>query len=54
MLGILLAGYLAEASRISSVLILAGIVGTLVFLFGYLFSGVRNAEVLLPDPLESL
>lgn len=54
MFAVLLAGYLAEATRISSVLILAGIVGTLVFLFGYLFSGIRNAEVLLPDPLESL
>jgi hypothetical protein len=52
--GILLAGYLAEASQISNVLILAGIAGALVFLLGYFFSGVRNAEVLLPDAMESL
>ena len=52
--GILLAGYLAEASTISSVLIFAGIAGTLVFIFGYLFSRVRDAETLLPDPMESL
>ncbi|RPJ20093.1 MAG: MFS transporter [Chloroflexi bacterium] len=53
LLGILLAGYLAEASPISSVLIFAGIAGALVFLFGYLFSHVRDAEALLPDPMES-
>ena len=52
--GTLLAGYLAEAITISSVLIFAGIAGALVFLCGYLFSGVRDAEALLPDPLESL
>ncbi|RPJ24716.1 MAG: MFS transporter [Chloroflexi bacterium] len=52
--GILLAGYLAEASAISSVLIFAGIAGALVFLFGYLSSRVREAETLLPDAMESL
>ncbi|HSK87525.1 MAG TPA: MFS transporter [Anaerolineales bacterium] len=52
--GTLLAGYLAEAITISSVLIFAGIAGALVFLCGYLFSGVRDAEALLPDPVESL
>lgn len=52
--GILLAGYLAEASAISTVLIFAGLAGALVFIFGYLISHVREAEVLLPDPLESL
>lgn len=52
--GTLLAGYLAEAITISSVLIFAGIAGALVFLCGYLFSGVRDAETLLPDPVESL
>jgi MFS family permease len=54
LIGILMAGYLAEASAISNVLIFAGITGALVFIFGYLFSHVREAEILLPDPLESL
>jgi MFS family permease len=52
--GILVSGFLAEASAISSVLIFAGIAGALVFIFGYLISHVREAETLLPDPLESL
>jgi hypothetical protein len=52
--GTLLAGYLAEVITISSVLIFAGIAGALVFLCGYLFSSVRDAETLLPDPVESL
>ncbi len=52
--GILLAGYLTAASAISGVLIFAGIAGALVFLFGYFFASVRNAEILLPDPVESL
>ncbi|HLO13924.1 MAG TPA: MFS transporter, partial [Anaerolineales bacterium] len=52
--GILLAGYLAEISTISRVLIFAGIAGALVFILGYLFVPVRNAETLLPDPMESL
>jgi MFS family permease len=52
--GILLAGYLAEASTLSSVLILAGIAGALVFFFGYLSYSVRNAETLLPDAVEPL
>jgi MFS family permease len=52
--GILMAGYLAEASAISNILIFAGIAGALVFVLGYLISHIREAEVLLPDPLESL
>ncbi len=52
--GIFLAGYLAEARAIASVLIFAGLAGALVFLFGYLFRSVREAEILLPDPVESL
>lgn len=52
--GILIAGYLAEASTISNALIFAGIAGALVFIFGYLNSHVREAEILLPDPMESL
>jgi MFS family permease len=54
LVGILMAGYLAEASAISIVLIVSGILGTLVFIVGYLFSQVREAEVLLPDATESL
>jgi DHA3 family macrolide efflux protein-like MFS transporter len=52
--GILMAGYLAEVSAISSVLIFAGVAGALVFLLGYLFAHVRDAEILLPDPMESI
>jgi MFS family permease len=52
--GILVSGYLAEASALSDVLIVSGIAGALVFAVGYLFSHVREAEILLPDPLESL
>jgi len=54
LLGILLAGYLAEAVTVSTVLILTGIAGALVFLLGYSSARVRDAETLLPDPLESL
>ena len=52
--GILLSGYLAEAIPIASLLVFAGIAGALVFLVGYLFSHVREVEVLLPEPLETL
>jgi len=51
--GILLAGYLAEAGSLSSVLIFAGIAGGAIFLLGYLSAPVRDAETLLPDALES-
>jgi MFS transporter, DHA3 family, macrolide efflux protein len=47
--GILTAGYLAEASSISRILIFAGIAGAFVFLMGYLFRRVREVEILLPD-----
>jgi MFS family permease len=47
--GILAAGYLAEASSISRILIFAGIAGACVFLMGYVFRRVREAEILLPD-----
>ncbi len=47
--GILTAGYLAEAISISGVLIFAGIAGAFVFMLGYVFRKVREAEILLPD-----
>jgi len=50
--GILFAGYLAEASSISQVLICAGIAGAFVFLLGYVFRKVREAEILIPDPAQ--
>jgi len=50
--GILFAGYLAEASAISQVLICAGIAGAFVFLLGYVFRTVREAEILVPDPAQ--
>jgi MFS family permease len=53
LLGILMAGYLAEASAISNVLMVSGILGALVFIVGYFFSHVREAEMLLPDAMES-
>lgn len=52
--GILVAGYLAESSTVSSVLIITGIAGGLVFLLGYFFAHLRDAEILLPDPMEAL
>jgi len=52
--GILLAGYLAEASPISIVLVYAGLASAFVFLLGYLSARVRDVETLVPDPLESL
>ncbi|MGB8982570.1 MAG: MFS transporter [Anaerolineales bacterium] len=52
--GILLAGYLAEASPISVVLVYAGLASAFVFLLGYLSARVRDVETLVPDPLESL
>jgi MFS family permease len=51
--GMLLSGYLAEASAITNTLVFAGIAGTLVFLSGYFFSGVREVETLLPDAAET-
>lgn len=53
LLGILVSGYLAEIAAISTVLIFAGLAGALVFLFGYFSTRLRDAEVLLPDPMES-
>ena len=50
--GILAAGYLAEASSISRVLIFAGLAGAFVFLLGYVFREVREAEIFLPDPAQ--
>ena len=50
--GILFAGYLAEASAISQVLICAGIAGAFVFLLGYVFRKVREAEILILDPAQ--
>lgn len=47
--GILTAGYLAEASSISRILIFAGIAGACVFLMGYVFRRIREVEILLPD-----
>ena len=47
--GILISGYLAEIGTISSVLILAGVAGAVVFTIGYAFQHVRDIESLLPD-----
>jgi DHA3 family macrolide efflux protein-like MFS transporter len=50
--GILVAGYLAEAIAIPIILIVVGVIGAGVFLAGYLFHHIRNAEDILPDALE--
>jgi MFS family permease len=50
--GILVAGYLAETASLSSVLIFAGFAGGVVFVAGYLFQQVRDAEIILPDTVE--
>lgn len=49
LLGVLSAGYLAETGGISQVLIFAGLAGALIFMMGYGFRQVREAEILLPD-----
>jgi len=49
LIGILISGYLAEAGTISITLIFAGIAGTIVFLMGYVFHHIRDAESLLVD-----
>jgi hypothetical protein len=49
LIGILIAGPLAEFWNVSSVLILAGLGGTLVFALGYTSSAVHDVESLLPD-----
>jgi len=51
--GILISGTLAEANTISRVLIFTGIAGSVVFLLGYMFTPVRDAEILLPDQPET-
>ena len=50
--GILLAGYLAEAASIPGILIYAGLACAVVFIAGFLFHQVRNAESILPDARE--
>ena len=49
LLGIFVSGYIAEAWNISSVFVLAGTCGLLVFLAGYIFLDVRAVESILPD-----
>ena len=49
LLGIFVSGYIAEAWNISSVFVLAGTCGLLVFLAGYIFRDVRAVETSLPD-----
>ena len=44
LMGILMAGYLAESVTVSLVLILAGLAGTITFAAGYLFQSVRGAN----------
>jgi len=52
--GILIAGYLAEAIAIRTVLVFVGLAGTIVFIAGYFFQHVRSAEELLPDAMEQI
>jgi len=49
LLGIFVSGYLAEAWAIAPVFILAGTCAALIFLAGYIFRNIRNAETILPD-----
>jgi len=49
LLGILAAGYLAEAISISTILVAAGVIGTFVFMLYYFVRDVRDVELLLPD-----
>jgi MFS transporter, DHA3 family, macrolide efflux protein len=54
LLGILAAGWLAEAIAIPPVLIAAGLAGALVFALGYGVRSVREAETHLPDVTETI
>lgn len=49
LLGILIAGYLAEIVAIPTLLVTAGIAGATVFIFYYFIRNVRDVELLLPD-----
>jgi MFS family permease len=49
LIGVLIAGPLAEVWNVSSVLILAGIGGALVFVWGHASRAIHEAETLLPD-----
>ena len=50
--GILIAGYLAEAIAIRTILVFVGVAGMIVFITGYFFQHIRSAEELLPDAME--
>lgn len=47
--GVFASGYLADWLGLSFMLVLAGLAGLTVFLFGYGVSAIRQAEILLPD-----
>ena len=49
LLGILMAGYLADVGVIPNILIVTGASGALVFIAYYFIQDVREVEVLLPD-----
>lgn len=49
LVGILVAGFLAEVITIPNLLIFAGVAGSLVFIFYYFVRDVRDVETLLPD-----
>jgi MFS transporter, DHA3 family, macrolide efflux protein len=48
-LGVLMSGPLGDRWTPANVLVVAGIVGALIFLFGYVSRAVNQVEVLLPD-----
>jgi MFS family permease len=49
LLGIFIAGPLAEGWTVTRVFVMAGVCGALIFSAGYVFRNVRSAESLLPD-----
>jgi len=44
--GMLISGYLAEANAISTIMVIAGVFGALVFCSGYFINAIQNAEPL--------
>jgi len=49
LLGVFISGYLADATSIANVFVIAGLCGAIIFALGYSSHMVRHVETLLPD-----
>jgi MFS family permease len=47
--GVLVSGYLAEAASIARVLVIAGVMGAMIFLLGYVVRAVRESETIAEE-----